>query len=42
MRLATWNCQTGLGINLGSVEGLNVDVVTIHKAVTKGGFPPSW
>jgi endonuclease/exonuclease/phosphatase family metal-dependent hydrolase len=31
MRLATWNCQTGLGENWAAVEALNADVLTIQE-----------
>ncbi|MGH9321026.1 MAG: hypothetical protein ACRD3V_14225, partial [Vicinamibacteria bacterium] len=31
MRLATWNCQTGLALNWGAVEALDPDVVTIQE-----------
>ncbi len=31
MRLATWNCQTGLETNWGLVEALNADVLTVQE-----------
>ena len=31
VRLATWNCQTGLARNWAAVEQLNADVLTVQE-----------
>ena len=31
MRLATWNCQTGLDSNWGAVEALDADVLVVQE-----------
>lgn len=49
MRLATWNCQTGLGANWSAVEALDADVVTIQECgsdtieqATERGWVAEW
>lgn len=49
MRLATWNCQTGLNANWGAVEALNADVITVQECgsntpaqATEHGWACEW
>ncbi len=50
MRIATWNCQTGLDTNWASVEALNMDAVTVQEcgpdtpeqAAGRGGWSCEW
>jgi hypothetical protein len=35
VRLATWNCQTGLGSNWNTLAGLHVDVISIQECASE-------